>query len=296
MGQVKGKALLVPLKSQDCFFPLTCSKKDKIFSFHKDIDYSSLCSCLDQWIVENNTMSESQYDEFVKSKVGNKKISIAALKQEQGEKIDFNFGIVETSINEKFILLQLGSYIDLPRAICGEKLPSSFPEKIDIPSMGDLIFTSDENGILKTYHSTTQNCLKDWGKVHKSVITALALSRDSQYMFTGTQMGSCKQWILKTAMLYHKFGFIHEGSVENIIVSSDGQWLLTIGSDRRLKQWGIGDNRRIRIQTQTEPQSGRSLINEKDNKSMRGINERTNSKPGWGFKKKTTKKKDQIYY
>ena len=79
-------------------------------------------------------------------------------------------------------------------------------------------------------------------------------------------------------MLYHKFGFIHEGSIENIIVSSDGQWLLTIGSDRRLKQWGIGENRRIRIQTQMDPLSGRSLINEKDNKSMRGLNETTNSK------------------
>ena len=95
MGQVKGKALLVPLESQDCYFPLTCSKKDKIFSFHKDVDYSSLCSCLDQWISENNNMTDVNYDEYVKSKIGNRKMNIAALKLEQGEKIDFNFGIVE---------------------------------------------------------------------------------------------------------------------------------------------------------------------------------------------------------
>ena len=107
------------------------------------------------------------------------------------------------------------------------------------------LFTGDDNGHLKQWDVERGRLQKDYGKVHSSSITAIAVLSDGTSMYTSDSKGVIKQWCLKKFKILASIEKKHTDRVFSIVVTYDCHWLLSSDIKGRILKWAIQQNNKL---------------------------------------------------
>lgn len=95
------------------------------------------------------------------------------------------------------------------------------------------LFTFDYKGVLKQWSlssvispgSKQLLSIRDYGKVHPTMILSLAITSDSQYLYTADGNGILMQWSIQKKRLQKNFGQISRMPIHTIKICKAGRWL-----------------------------------------------------------------------
>ncbi len=80
------------------------------------------------------------------------------------------------------------------------------------------MYISGNRGCMKQYDIRTQECMKDFGRVHMndSDICCLVVGPNSKFLWTSDDSGMLKEWDIKKGELLRDFGKVHNGRVHGM--------------------------------------------------------------------------------